>query len=139
MEKEALINYIVEITCKLKVKRTRFLQGLLNELLKMIKLVNPPIHSDPISAICKALGISLEELSVRTRKREIIFKRQQFQTLMKYNSKISLAKIGEITGGYDHATVLHSIKAIGNLLETDRIFRSEFDKMITKHNLRYEI
>jgi chromosomal replication initiator protein len=82
-------------------------------------------------AITSVTGIDSEVMIARTRKREIVQARQLFHYFMKNGTNLSLAKIGELTGGHDHATVLHSNKTISNLLENnkdiidyhDRIFK----------------
>ena len=74
-----------------------------------------------IQSICNYFHIEPQKVLSRTRKREILIVRQLIQYMMKWcvDKKLippmSLAKIGEVTGGYDHATVLHSIRTINNL------------------------
>ena len=78
-------------------------------------------------------NIKKEVVYVRTRKREIVEARQLIQYYAKKYHIASLSKIGELTGGYDHATVLHSYKAISILKENDhRIKRliSEIESMM---------
>ena len=48
-------------------------------------------------------------------------------------AKLSLAMIGQQCGGRDHATVIHALKTVSNLLDTDKKFRalaSEIEKNI---------
>ena len=42
------------------------------------------------------------------------------------------ALIGAAIGGRNHATVLHSCKAVANLMDTDRKFRSMMDEIRSK-------
>ena len=54
--------------------------------------------------------------------------RQLFFTFMVRHTNRSLRSIGEIFGK-DHATVLHSVKSIGNMCDTDNRFKAMYDKM----------
>lgn len=82
----------------------------------------------PISIIqekvSKATGVPIIEMMFPdhypgARKREFVSARQISMTLsMSCGKKMSLAIIGSHHGGRDHATVLHAIKTINNLLDT---------------------
>ncbi len=45
------------------------------------------------------------------------------------HTKAPLATIGAAIGGRNHATVLHSCKAVSNLLETDKAFRRQVEEI----------
>jgi len=89
-------------------------------------LLYRPIHRIPVTIVkqkvSEATGIplSLMLLSNKTataRKREYVTARMISMTLsMKYSHK-SLAYVGREHNGRDHATVLHAVKTINNLLE----------------------
>ena len=49
-------------------------------------------------------------------------------------TKLSLSEIGEIVGGKDHATVLHSNKTVKNLMDTNSIFAWKIEQIETKLN-----
>ena len=64
--------------------------------------------------LCAEFDIpSLKEVS---RKREIVICRQFIMVIAKKTTKMSLAAIGEKYGGKDHATVLHALKTIPNVI-----------------------
>ena len=53
--------------------------------------------------------------------------------LAKQHTKAPLTTIGASIGGRNHATVLHSCKAVANLMETDKNFRlqvAEIEKKV---------
>lgn len=79
-----------------------------------------------IEFVCERSLVCYEDLQSKTRKREIVEARQICHWMIKnkvcYN-RLSLDAIGQMIGGRDHATVLHSVKTINNLIETDRGFR----------------
>jgi hypothetical protein len=79
--------------------------------------------------ICREYGITLNDLqSSRRYSKTVVLPRQLIWALVRdiYGAKISLRELGEIFGGKDHATVIHGCKAIANLCETDKKFRSRY-------------
>ena len=83
--------------------------------------------------VCDYFNISLDTLTSKTRKREIVQARQLVMYFAKEYTKSSLALIGTYCGNKDHATVLHAVRTINNLLETDKQFRGyvkDLDKKI---------
>jgi chromosomal replication initiation ATPase DnaA len=60
-------------------------------------------------------GINISE---KTRRREVVEARQIAMYAIKYRTRLSLAQIGAICGGKDHATVLHACKTVQNLLDS---------------------
>ena len=72
--------------------------------------------------------MSFKDIVAKTRKRTIIEKRHMLHFLSYIYTKLSLTEIGFETNR-DHATVLHSRKAIIALIETDKEIRKDY------HNL----
>ncbi len=75
-------------------------------------------RSDQIIDI--VLNVTNTEYAVfiaKCRKREIVRSRQIAQYLLKKDDVLSLSKIGELTGGKDHATIISSYKRIKGYLE----------------------
>lgn len=71
-------------------------------------------------------GIDRKILFMKKRNREIVTPRQMCHTLAYALTKNSLSFIGTQMGSVDHATVLHSKKAINNLIATDTKIRNEY-------------
>ncbi len=65
----------------------------------------------------------------KTRKREIVQARQMAMKFSKIYTKNSLAGIGAAIGKKDHATVLHALKTIANLIDTDQSVRTDFNDL----------
>lgn len=65
----------------------------------------------------------------KTRKREIVKSRQIIQFFCKEFNVGSLSFIGKNIGGKDHATVLHSCKAVNNMIDTDKKFREDVEEI----------
>lgn len=80
-----------------------------------------------INLVCKEYNIPSESLNIGTRKREIVEPRQVSHFFAHYfYPKLSYRQIGEAIGNKDHATVMHSIKAVIDLLETSSFFEKRF-------------
>ena len=86
-----------------------------------------------VNVVCNHLNIATEEFYSKSKKREMVQARQLAMHFAKKYTKCSLATIGQQCGGKDHATVIHALKTVSNLLETDKQFRtlaSEIEKNI---------
>jgi chromosomal replication initiator protein len=83
--------------------------------------------------VCDYFNITIDQMHSTTRKREIVQARQLAMYFAKNMTKASLASIGTEIGGKDHATVLHAVRTVNNLIETDKHFRvyvEEIEKKI---------
>lgn len=80
-----------------------------------------------INCVSKITGILPDVMKKRTRKREILTARQFVQYYMNRSERINmtLREIGIYTGNYDHATVMHSIKVIRNLINYNRVIEQQ--------------
>lgn len=84
----------------------------------------PELSVDYISEeVCKSFGVDVESLKSKSRKRELVQARQIAMFLSKNLTSTSLATIGAKIGNRDHSTVLHSCKAVADLMETNREFK----------------
>ncbi|MBR3884533.1 MAG: chromosomal replication initiator protein DnaA [Bacteroidaceae bacterium] len=84
---------------------------------------------DIINKVADYYGVDVKSLNTRSRKREVVQVRQVAMYLAKKYLDLSTSKIGQYVGGRDHATVLHACKAVTNLAETDKQFRSELSEI----------
>ena len=82
-----------------------------------------------ISTVCEEMGTSQADFFTSTRKRNVVQARQLSMYFAKKYTKASLNIIGEQCGGKDHATVIHSLKTVANLLDTDKQFRAVADSI----------
>ena len=85
-----------------------------------------------ITSVCEEMGTSQEDFFKSTRKRNVVQARQLSMYFAKKYTKASLVVIGEKCGKKDHATVIHALKTIDNLLETDKQFRGMTEKIEQK-------
>ncbi len=88
-------------------------------------VLNPPadqVEASPeavMLVVSEQFGVPIEDLKSSSRRREISVARQVGMFLMRKHTDLSLPKIGEVFGGKDHTTVLHSCQKITQLKETD--------------------
>ena len=81
---------------------------------------NPAISSI-VNSVVNVTGIEFIKIQSVTRKREILYARHLFCYFARKRTKLSLQEIGNILNR-DHATVLHSVKTVKDLLTYDREF-----------------
>ena len=144
---------ILACICKYVDSNIRELEGAMNSLLaqtvfthqdltpqmvqdflgKMIKDQKPEMTVERREkVVCDYFNIEPEVLQSKTRKREIVQARQLAMYFCKNYTNASLAYIGKQIGRKDHTTVLYACKAVADLLETDRTFRSQVEELQQK-------
>jgi len=137
---EEVVDFIAEHV----VDNVRDLEGVLVSLLAHSTLANIPIDvtlaEKVISrivnitkkvntvekirdAVCEYFSLSIDAISTKSRKREVVQARQIAMYLSKQLTKSSLASIGNAIGQRDHATVLHACKIVNDLMDCDKNFR----------------
>ncbi len=73
--------------------------------------------------VCEYFSLTVDAISTKSRKREVVQARQIAMYLSKQLTKSSLSSIGNTIGQRDHATVLHACKIVNDLLDCDKNFR----------------
>ena len=81
--------------------------------------------------VCQYFNLSVDAISTKSRKREVVQTRQIAMYLSRQMTKSPLSTIGLLIGKRDHATVLHAEKTVGDLMQIDKSFRAQVDE-ITK-------
>ena len=81
---------------------------------------------DILSKTCQMLDVSKSDALSKTRKREFVECRQIAMYFCAENTKFSYAQIAHDVGGKDHCTVIHAVKAIKNMIETNKQFRVKY-------------
>ena len=108
--------------------------SLAKEILKVyVKINRREITIDRIiEVVCTHLNLDFARFNSTERTREIAQARQIAMYLAKQHTKAPLTMIGSAIGGRNHATVLHSCKAVTNLIETDKAFRRQVEEIEKK-------
>ena len=105
--------------------------ALAREILKVyVQFTQKEVTVEAIrKAVCEWSNIDMAMFDSPKRTRDIAQARQIAMYLCKKLTKTPLTAIGQAIGGKNHATVLHAIKAITNLIETDKAFGSQVDEL----------
>lgn len=77
--------------------------------------------------VCDYFHISQQVIMSKSRKQEDVYARQVAMYLASRHTKQSTVQIGRAIGNRNHATVIHSIRQVKNLLETDERIRKDVD------------
>ena len=126
----ALISLLAQSTLNKKEITLELAKQMIDKLIKNTKR---EISIDYIQKIvCDYFNIPIDLMQSKTRKREIVQARQVAMYFSKSLTKSSLATIGSLIGGKDHATVLHACKTVNNLIDTDKRFRVQIDEIEKK-------
>jgi chromosomal replication initiator protein len=93
---------------------------------------NPPRPKPLTTAeICRRVegfyGMAPGTIGNRSRNRDIARPRQIAMYLSRTMGGQSLPRIGRMFGGYDHTTVLHAVRQVTKLIETDGDFAEEVE------------
>ncbi|MCH8317330.1 MAG: chromosomal replication initiator protein DnaA [Bacteroidetes bacterium] len=108
----------------------RILQNIVTDIVKDVSI-------DFIQkSVARYSNIDVDDLSAKTRKKEIVAARQMAMYFAKEYTNLSLKSIGEHFGGRDHSTVLHAIQSVDDMLTTDRHFKVAFKELQKKLQLK---
>ena len=109
----------------------RISTSLAKEILKVYVHVNQKEISIAriTEEVCRYFNIDEQSFNSSKRTREVAQARQIAMYLAKQHTKSPLAAIGAAIGGRNHATVLHSCKAVTNMIETDKTFKGQIEEL----------
>ena len=97
---------------------------------KYVKVTAKEITIDYIQkVVCDYFGLTIDVINSSTRHREIVQARQLIMYYAKKYTKYSLSTIGLYCGNKNHATVLHACRTVNNLMDTDKQFRIQAEKI----------
>ncbi len=80
-------------------------------------------------SVSQHFDIPLDSLKAKTRIKTVVVARQAAIYLCRELTDLSLVQIGKRFGGRDHSTVLHAIKKIESLLDSDPSIRQKIDSI----------
>ena len=104
---------------------------------RSVKVDNHPLTIDDIlEKVCKHYGVSQQNVFGKSRKREFVQVRQICMYLAQKHTKMPASRIGQLIGGRDHSTVLHSCSAIEQRLKVDKAFVEELNSIENSFKLK---
>jgi chromosomal replication initiator protein len=102
---------------------------------RAVKVDNHPLTIDDIlEKVCNHFGVSQQNVFSKSRKRDYVLVRQISMYLAQKYTKMPASRIGQLIGGRDHSTVLHSCSAIEQRLKIDKAFVEELNSI--EHSFR---
>ncbi len=155
-ERVNLSEELVEYICHHVKNNVRELEGVLISLVARASLNKTIINLDLIrevveqfvstdskeisvenikKLVAEHFELPIEKLHGTTRKRQIVIARQLSMYLAKSFTTSSLKSIGSNFGGKDHSTVIYSIKAVQDLMDTDTLFKETVQQLEKKVQL----
>ena len=93
---------------------------------RAVKVDNHPLTVDDIlDKVCGHYGVAQQHVFSKSRKRDYVLVRQVSMYLAQKYTKMPASRIGQLIGGRDHSTVLHSCSTIEQRLKVDKAFSAE--------------
>lgn len=80
-------------------------------------------------SVCSSFEVSAEEIKSKSRKRTKVYARQTICHLYDIETDLTLKEIGQLIGGRDHSTAIHSINAVRDRMDTDEEFKEKIKKL----------
>ena len=104
---------------------------------RAVKVDNHPLTVDDIlEKVCGHYGISQQSVFSRSRKRDYVLVRQVSMYLAQKYTKMPASRIGQLIGGRDHSTVIHSCSTIEQRLKVDKAFLDELNSIENSFKLK---
>ncbi len=104
---------------------------------RAVKIDNKPLTIDDIlEKVCGHYNINQQDVVSRSRKRDYVMVRQISMYLAQKYTKMPASRIGQLIGGRDHSTVLHSCTAVEQRLKVDKVFSSELTSIENSFKLK---
>lgn len=91
--------------------------------------------SDIKKAVCEYFKVNEDVLCSSSRKQEIVYMRQLTIYLANRHTEDSHVQIGKMIGGRNHSTVIHSIKQVNNLIDTEPKTKTDIESIEKYLNL----
>jgi chromosomal replication initiator protein len=76
--------------------------------------------------VCQYLGLPLSLVMTRGRKHYLVEGRQMAMYFMRKYTRLSLNQTGLEFGGLNHATVIHAVHTVNNILTYDKVYMRKF-------------
>ena len=104
---------------------------------RAVKVDNHPLTVDDIlEKVCQHYGVTQQNVFSKSRKREFVQVRQLSMYLAQKYTKMPASRIGQLIGGRDHSTVLHSCAAVEQRLKVDKDFLDDVNSIENSFKLK---
>ena len=104
---------------------------------RAVKTNNHPLTVDDIlERVCRHFNVTTQQVMSRSRKRDYVSARQMSMYFAQKYTKMPASRIGQLIGGRDHSTVIHSCTAIEQRLKVDKAFVAEVTSIENSFKLK---
>ena len=120
----SLMAYSVVYNCNINM-------GLVQKVMpRFVERIEKPLTIDDVKEqVCDYFSLKMSELDSRTRTQKIAYARQVAMYLSNMLTDKSHVQIGMCIGNRNHATVIHAIKQIKDMMEVDEQTRQEIEEL----------
>ena len=104
---------------------------------RAVKVDNHPLTVDDIlEKVCGHYNVAQQHVFSKSRKRDYVLVRQVSMYLAQKYTKMPASRIGQLIGGRDHSTVLHSCSTVEQRLKVDKVFMAEISSIENSFKLK---
>jgi len=97
---------------------------------RAVKVDNRPLTIDDIlEKVCSHYGVTQQNVFSKSRKRDFVQVRQISMYLAQKYTRMPAGRIGQLIGGRDHSTVIHSCNTVERRLKVDQAFSAELSSI----------
>ena len=94
-----------------------------------VESLNEKLTNDMMKIICKLTLVDWEQMKTKCRKRELNDVRQTAMWIIRKGTSMSFYDVGKIFNRH-HATVLHAVRNVENMIETDNMYRAGVEQIL---------
>ena len=104
---------------------------------RAVKVDNHPLTIDDIlEKVCQHYNVDQQHVFGKSRRRDFVQVRQVSMYLAQKYTKMPAGRIGQLIGGRDHSTVIHSCNTIERRLKVDKAFCDELNSIENSFKLK---
>ena len=104
---------------------------------RAVKVDNHPLTVDDIlEKVCGHYNVAQQHVFSKSRKRDYVLVRQVSMYLAQKYTKMPASRIGQLIGGRDHSTVLHSCSTVEQRLKVDKAFMADISSIENSFKLK---
>ena len=104
---------------------------------RAVKIDNKPLTIDDIlDKVCNHFNVEQQHVFSKSRKRDFVMVRQISMYLAQKYTKMPASRIGQLIGGRDHSTVIHSCSTVEQRLKIDKAFSAEISSIENSFKLK---
>jgi hypothetical protein len=96
-----------------------------------VESLNEKLTNDMMKIICTLTLVDWDQMKGKCRKRELNDVRQIAMWIIRKGTSMSFYDVGKVFNRH-HATVLHAVKNVEGLIQTDNIYRSTVAQILNK-------